>query len=397
MTGVSTLGQALRQIENIKFQQTQFSNLSTQLATGKKTQAFSGLKTNALTSMRARDGVESLQVYTDNILKADIRINLMLKTIEEYQAQSENIADTLLNFVQEGAHQKGDDVIYDDPLTTEIEEIFVGKTSAESDVDLQNVQSQAENLFDFMIDLLNTKNGDRYVLAGSDSFTKPINDSGTLDAAVSTLITSWKTGAITTDELIADINDRDALSGNPDAITDTIIGYSAALSSGNTGDVFVRVDDNKELKYTALANEDPFRDVMVGLAVLKNADLPPIMDVYEDGVYPGIPDALGAPGADKEEMQGNFYQLYNEIVRMVVNAIDDVDKVRFRLETTRAQMQETKEKQVIQKNLLLTTIADVEDADVNEVAVRLQAVQTQLETSYSITAIASQLSLVNFL
>ncbi|MDH5722451.1 MAG: flagellin [Alphaproteobacteria bacterium] len=397
MAGVSTLGQALRQIENIKAQQTAFSELSVQLATGKKSENFSGLKTDALTSLRARDGVESLDTYLNNILKANIRIELMLDTIEEQQAQTSNLADTLLAFVQEGGHQEGDDVVYDDPATTVIEETVVGKTSARPDIDFRNLQNQAENLFDFMVDLLNTKDGDRYILAGSDSFTKPITDSGTLDAAVSTLLTSWKNGTITTDELIADINDRDALSGNPDALTDTIIGYSSSLSSGNTGDVFVRVDDDKELKYTALANEDPFRNIMVALAVLKNDTLPPVLDVYENGVFPGIPDELGAPGADKNEMQDNFYRLYNEIVKMVVHAIDDVDEVRFRLETTRAQAAETKEKQILQKNFLLTTISNVEDVDINNVAVKLQAVQTQLETSYRVTAITSQLSLVNFL
>tara|TARA_B100001989_G_scaffold251884_1_gene232218 strand:- start:133 stop:1326 length:1194 start_codon:yes stop_codon:yes gene_type:complete len=397
MTGVSTLGQALRQIDNINRQKTQFSELSVQMATGKKTGSFAGLKSTALTSLRAREGVESIDTYLNNILKADIRINLMLKTIEETQAQNSNLAELLVDFPRQGPHQEGDDVIYDDPATPEIETTIVGKTSSTVDNDLQAIQDQSDSLYTFMLDLLNTQDGDRYVFAGSDGRTQPITNSGTLDAAVSTLITEWKNGTITTDEFIDDIRGRDALSGNPNALSDTVIGYSSSLSSGNTGDVFVRVDDTKELKYTALANEDPFRNIIVALSVLKNENLPPILDVYEDGVYPGIPDAQGAPGVDKSEMTDNFYQLVNELTQMVVESIDDVDQIRFRLETTRAQMNESQEKQVVKKNLLQTTIADVEDVDVNEVAVKLQAVSTQLETSYQVTAITSQLSLINFL
>ena len=43
MTGVSTLGQALARINLLNTQNELLNNLSTQLATGKKTQSFTGL------------------------------------------------------------------------------------------------------------------------------------------------------------------------------------------------------------------------------------------------------------------------------------------------------------------------------------------------------------------
>lgn len=397
MAGVSTLGQALRQIENIKTQSKQFSLLSTQMASGKKTQEFSGLGTDVLASLRSRTTFQALEVYTNNMVKADIRINIMLKSIEEYQAQSGNIANTLTGFVQQGPHQKGDAIYYDDPLTPEIETTIVGYTSSEPDNDLKSVQDHAKNLFPFLIDLLNAKEGDRYVMAGSDSFTKPITDNGTLDAAMSTLITEWKNGNISNEDLIADLTGRTSLSGNPNAINDSVIGYSSSLSSGNTGDIYVRASETSEFKYTALANEDPFRNILVALSFLKNENLPPIVDTYESGTYPGVPDAQGAPGNDASEMQDNFYQVFNEVVKMVVESIDAVDQVRFRMETVRVQMNETKQAHQSEKTLMLNTIADVEDVDTNEVAVRIKVLETQLEASYRVTALASQLTLANFL
>ncbi|MGN7437364.1 MAG: flagellin [Alcanivorax sp.] len=397
MTGVSTLGQALRQIENLGLQQTQFADLSTQLATGKKSQTYTGLGTDALRSVRARTSLTSIDVYINNITKADTRISLMLDSVEEFQAQTGEFSNTLTNFLQEGDHQLGDNVYYDDPLTTENDNIIVGKTSAQIDTDFTAMVNHATNLFDFLGDLLNAQEGDRYLLAGADSLNKPIEDKGTLDTTISNLLTEWKNGNITTDELIDDIFDGTALEGNSDAITDATVGFSSSLSSDNAGDVYVRADDNSEFKYTALANEDSFRDILVAMAVIKNENLPPIVDVYEDGNYPGTPDVKGAPGSTAEEQQDNFYQLYNALSDRVASSIDEIDQTRFRLETVRVQMNETQESHIQQQELLLTEVSNVEDVDVNEIAVRITTLQTQLQASYSVTAITQQLNLANYL
>ncbi len=397
MTGVSTLAQALRQIENIGNQQKLFGTLSEQLASGKKTQKFSGLGTDALTSIRSRTELTSLDIYVTNIGRANTTIGLALTAIEEYQQQSREFSSTLINFVQEGSHQIGDKIFYDDPATEEVETIHVGNTSAEPDADLQAVVDHARNLSNYVRDLLNTKEGDNYVFAGADSLEQPIKETGTLDAAISTLITEWKNGNITTDELIADIEDRSAFDGNPNAITDTIIGYSASLSNDTAGRIFVRADERSEFDHTILANEDSLRNIVVALSVLKNENLLPIVDVYEDGNYPGAPDAQGAPGANATEQQDNFYQLFNRMTQIVNESIDEIDQVRFRVENIRVQMAETSKSHQDQKTLLQNTVSDIEDVDINEVGLKISILQTQLEASYSATAISQQLSLVNFL
>lgn len=67
MTGISSLAQALGQIDRIQSQQTLLDELSTQLATGKKTQKFSGLNTEILADQRARTDLSALETYVDNI------------------------------------------------------------------------------------------------------------------------------------------------------------------------------------------------------------------------------------------------------------------------------------------------------------------------------------------
>ena len=136
---------------------------------------------------------------------------------------------------------------------------------------------------------------------------------------------------------------------------------------------------------------------MVALAVMKNENLPPVVDVYENGVYPGVADENGAPGVTAEEQQANFYQLFDAMVKIVSKSIDEVDQIRFRMETVRAQMNETKQSHVNQENLLLNTVSSVEDVDINEVSVRITTLKTQLEASYSVTSLIQGLSLVRFL
>jgi len=397
MTGISTLGQALRQIENLNLQQQQFATLSTQLATGKKTQTYSGLNTDAITSVRARTSLTSTDVYINNIDRSNITINLTLGAIEEFQAQTQEFAKTSINFLQQGDHQTGDIVYYDDPATPEVETIIVGNTSANMDVEYSAIVDHANNLFGFLGELLNSQEGDRYLLAGADGRTKPFTDTGTLEASISTLILEWKDGNITTEELIADLYDGEASAANPNAITDSAIGFSAPITNGSAGDIFVRADENSEFKYTTLANERSLRDVIVTMAFLKNENLPPIVNSYETSTYPAPPDQRGAPGATASEQQDSFYELYNVLATKANTTIDDIDQIRFRLETVRAQMTETKQAHANEKSLLLDTVANIEDVDTNEVAVRLTTLQTQLQASYSVTSLTQNLSLVNFL
>lgn len=397
MSGVSTLGQALRQIEHLNSQQVLFSDLSSQLSTGKKTQFYSGLGTDALTSIRSRTEISSIDVYIDNITRANTTLSLTLTAVSEFQAQSENFSSTLIGLVKEGSHQTGEDVRYDDPATPEIEDTIFGNTSANVDADMKAVFDHADNLYGFLGELLNSKEGDRYLLAGADSSQKPFSDTGTLDASINTLIVGWKNGTISTDDLIADLTDGTALNGNPNALTDSTIGFSDSLSNETAGNVFVRADETSEFKYTTLANENSLRNMIVALAVMKNENLPPIVDVYEDGTYPGVADANGAPGATASEQQDNFYKLFNAMSQIVSQSIDEVDQIRFRMETVRAQMDETKTSHVNQKNLLLDTVSSVEDVDTNEVSVRITTLKTQLEASYSVTSLLQGLSLVRFL
>ncbi len=401
MTNISTFGQTLTQIKLFTDLQSKFSTLNTQMATGKVTQKFSGLDKDVMISQRARTDFKTLDTYIKNAVNGERRIQQTLTSIEGFQKQVKAFSSALIGFSQQTAHQQGEIVYYDDPLSVAVDPVAVGHTSAAPDIELSTLQDMAAGMYDFMIELLNTKDGDRYLLGGAETNTPPVSKSGTLDAAISTLIANWKDEAsasnITTGNFINAMKGRDA-STDADALTDTIVGYNATLSAGNAGNVYVRIDENNDVNYTALANEQGFRDVLVALSFFKNPDLGPVADTYiPPNAPPNAPDVKGAPGANLAEQKENFFNVFDKMTAVVNNAIKDIDRVRYNLETARARVKEVEQSHKETKNLLLGVISEAEDVDTTEVALKINYLQIQLEASYRITAAAGSISLVNFL
>jgi flagellar hook-associated protein 3 FlgL len=399
MTGVSTLGQSLDMVERIKEQQTALAALSLQVTSGKKTQLFTGLNNDVMTSKRARADLSSIKAYIDNIKNGERRIELMMNSIAEFKSQARTFLDALYSLSQEGVHQEGEVIRYDDPLTTgTIENTAYGMTSDEPDADLKTLQQLTANVYRIVSDIVNAKDADRYIFAGADALIQPFNNTGTMDSAISTLITQWKAGTLTNQQIMDDLTDNTTSGGNLDALTDTIAGYSSVLSAGNGGPVFIRIAQNAEVNYTTLANDTAFRDILVGLSYIKNATLVPIADAYEPpNTYPGVPDTQGAPGLTMDEQKENFYEIFNHVIAMVSNAVDKLDQLSYNLANAESRIHDVRLAYEQDQNVLKTTIADVEDVDINEAAVRLTSLETQINASYAVTARVQQLSLVNFL
>lgn len=362
MTFVSTLGQALDQVERIKVTQLQLATFQSQLATGKKTQLFKGLETDVIASKRARESFTKLDNYINNIDRADRRLKLMVSSLNEIKNQAEDVLTALEIQTQQGEYE------------------------------IEAVSNLARNTADFIRDLVNTRDGDRYLFGGSESLDPPLDNAGTMETYLLTQLTNWANPAIpanqiTTDELIASYQDSTQL-------TDTIVGYSPALSSGNAKNVYVRVEDNSEIDYTVFANIDGIRDIIAGVNMVAQ------IDQVLDEVTLEASDPAGtitAPGATQQEQNQNFYQFFNDLAAMMNRALDNVDTELFKLSQSQAQINQIREDHVLDQSILQETIDEVENADINEVAVKLNSLQIQLEASFRVTATISQLSLVNFI
>mgnify|MGYP001553932882 CR=1 FL=1 len=357
MTTISTLGQSLDQISNIRVLQDRLNNLQRQVTTGRKADSFSDLGSSALTTQRARSKIYSLENYSRNIDIADIRIELANSSMNEIVNQAKNVSEMIGGSVQQG------------------------------EVDLEAIENLTKNAFEFIGDLLNAQDGDRYLFGGSETRTQPYNDNGNLESYVSAQVNEWINVNIDTDEFIQQYRDEENL-------PDTLVGFNAALSSGNVNDVSVRVDNNAELTYGVQANEDPFRDILVALKTIETmASTLDEVDLDENA----DPGTVTAPGLTGAEQQANFYQVLNDLTVMINDAAEGVQSRLSDVAFVQVQMKSIQEDHTRQINIQNTLISDIEEVDLDEVAIKFNSLLSQLEASYSVTASVRGLSLVNFL
>ena len=357
MTVISTLGQALDQMERIKVMQTQLADFQRQLATGKKGQLFHDLGTSVIPAQRARADFKMFDNFINNIDIAGRRINLMSTALDEIKEQAINVSNSLEVQTQQG------------------------------EFELDTINNLADSVFNFLESLVNQQDGNRYLLGGAVTTEEPLINTGTLDTYLTTQLSDWINTTIDSDQLIANYRDRANL-------PDTLVGYNSALSGGTPKNIFVRVDEHAELDYTVLGNGDAIRDIIVAVGMVKTLT----SQLDEVTLDPDDPvTTVTAPGATKQEQNDQFFQVFNDLIRMMNTAIDSIDQERFKLSQVQAQMSQIKERHITEKNVLLSTISDIEDADINEVAVQLNSLQVQLEASFRVTAAVRDLSLVNFI
>lgn len=353
MTNISTLGQSIDQITRLKTLQSSMAMLQYQLASGKKANLFSGLGTNVIASERARADFKEVDTYLNNMTIADRRIKMKINAIDGILKQAGDVLNAIQIQTQQG------------------------------EFEIEAVGDLAKKARDFIISMLNERDGERYLFSGADTRTQPIVDTGLQGTYMQAQVNAWVDGNMTTDELIQSYRDKSQLS-------DTINGYSAPISSGNARGVYVRVSSNIELEYTSIANNDGFRDILSAIGMLDN------LTAVLDKVTLAENDPLGtitAPGATKEEKNNNFYAVFNDIAVMISKGMDKLETETFKLSQTAARMNQISEDYKLEKNTLAGIISDVEDADMNEVAVKINSLQLQMEASYRVTASLSQLSL----
>lgn len=352
MTSVSTFGQAQNQINRSLFIQSQLENAQLQLNTGKKTQNFKGLELDVLRSTRSRAGINAIDSYLNNISTAERRLKIIDVSLNEISSQARTLVGS------------------------------IDLEGREGDIDMESLRKQATDIYNLMFELLNAKDGERYLMGGVDTASKPVEDSGLLDTAMTRLVADWQAGTISNDDFSAAYRSRTT-------IPDTTIGYSVALSQNATNDVYIRVDQSVEINATVLANNVAFRDIIVALDAIKN--------------LPDPADAPGAIGIDEpppeipSAKQENFYTILNDLTKMIQDGVHAMDSVSHTVGIARARLQDYAENFKEERILLENTVSDIEDADLSEVAVNINFLQIQLEASYRVTASLRESSLVNFL
>ncbi len=349
---VSTLGQLLDNNSRLKEIRIQLNTLQTQLSTQKKSTNLSGLGREGIRATRTRIELNQVDVFQSNIAIGSSQIKSTLSTLQEFMRQSKNISDALSGKLQEG------------------------------NINLVTTKSAVQDTLKFLRDLSNTKSGDRYVLAGSDSYTKPMNDSGAHAAYMTGLVENWRTGTITTDAFISSYQ----------STPETTIGYSASLSSNLVKSVYVRADVNLDVDYTLVADSSGFKKILNALSLMENMNLDKVSIEEGDPIT-----TRTAPGTTADDQKENFFTVYEGIIQEINSGIESLRLEEERLQRAQLSLDTAATNHASDKNLLETVLGNIEEVDPAEVAVSISSLKTQLESSYQVTGLLGSLSLTRYL
>ncbi|WP_420737642.1 flagellar protein [Bradyrhizobium japonicum] len=139
----SVLGAQIRNINQ------QLTDLSTQLATGKLSQNYSGMGTNEGFAIAGRSQLSNIAAYTDTITNVNVNINLANTALQSLT--------TIRNTVQTGSASTAQDLNVN------------GQTVA---------QNTAASQFGSMVGVLNTQSGNRYLFSGAAFNTQSVANAG---------------------------------------------------------------------------------------------------------------------------------------------------------------------------------------------------------------------------
>lgn len=333
--GVSFQGKADAQSLRLKSLRQAVQDLQRQMTTQKKYERLSGFGFQSLSAQRYRMDTSRLESYLDNIDHTSTRIKLMTNSMSEAANQGRQLLSALNTEVLGG------------------------------ELDIGTINTIAKNALSFVQSLVNSEHDGRYLFAGSATTSQPFTDKLGLENTYQTQVADWLSGAQTTTQLL----------NNSDGYTPTQLGFNASL--GSAGSVATRIDESVELDYTVIATENGFEDLIRGLSFAANMKLPdPATDVPDLTEFTTVMKNIA------------------DTVRRGVAAMDQAVAGLGSKFTLITSMQNSHEQELA----MVQSLSDeLENVDTTEVVAKLQIAQTQLESSYQITGIVSQLTLVNYL
>lgn len=346
LVGTTQYATQLDVTRNIRLLNLQLNRQNQQLADGRYADGLIGVSQRAQELGSLKSEVGTVNNYKSAVQTAQNRTDLYALTIEEIIDIATEAQDTMIK--------------NRDP--------FFAATAA------PNVQANV--LLDRVGSLLQTKDGDRFLFAGTNYTDNPIN------GAISGLATIYPAGAVPGIgyNTFVPFTAPAAFPGttNYNTANDFYINPTATAPGtyddfyNNTGTTLYS-DDNEQMSYGVSAAEDGFQTLIDSIIRFRDAT----QDIATDP---------------------NNYQARVDDARDQLNtAITQLKTIASRNGYKQQQMKEVQERHDRALDVLKVRIGGIENIDIGEVSVNIKNLQTTLEASYVITRDSLQLSLVNYL
>jgi flagellar hook-associated protein 3 FlgL len=296
--------------------QVRFADTQLQVATGKKSQTFSGIAPEASRLTNLKDQLATSQQYVNNIDTVTSRLNMMEFGLEQIDGMARDMRSLIRSNLNGDA-----------PTTV-------------------NLPALAQQFLNQITEVMNFKDGSRYLFSGSKTDTRPVDLSN---------------GVYTPP------------APPPfDATTDT--GYY----EGDSSVAEVRIDDNVVVQYGVTADQPAFEQIIRALDNVAQMTFTNPITAAEKQVLNDAIDTL-TQAVDDNGANKTIGELAGDVT----------------LDMKQLDAQKTQHQSYI--NFVTKSIGDIENVDTAEAVTILNSQQVQIQSSYEIIARLGDLSLTNFL
>jgi flagellar hook-associated protein 3 FlgL len=229
-------------------------------------------------------------------------------------------------------------------------------TGGKNEFDLMS--ADAGDALGHVMSALGRRHGTRHLFSGTQSASGPLATQEALQTAINADISGAATGA----DAITAINDYFAAGG----------GFETDIYRGSTEDgPRLHITDTQSFNPLPKADDKLFRDMMQGFAMIAGA-------------------SQAATDADRD-------QLLEAGINLLDGAIDGALATEARVGATQQNLERIDAGLATEASLVSAASTRLLGRDVFEAAAELQALQGQLEASYTVTGRLGSLSLANFL
>ena len=147
-----------------------------------------------------------------------------------------------------------------------------------------------------------------------------------------------------------------------------------------TTELTINAGAGLNVSYGELGNQESFTNLFETLNIFANVQV-----------------AAGATEAQKQANQAEYRTLVDNARTVVEQAFDDINRMVADLGGDISRLNSAKETHKNEIELITKQLGDVENIDSFEAINRFQALRSQIEASYQITAASRGFSLLNFL
>jgi flagellar hook-associated protein 3 FlgL len=225
---------------------------------------------------------------------------------------------------------------------------------------------EAKAAFNSFMDMLNTANDGAYLFAGINSDVKPVTYAGAAQASVQTAFSALGVPANISEADMATFLD------GPFATLFNDTNWKANWSQASDTNIKSRISTNEMIDTSTNANEEPMRLIMQAATMmsdLSNVDLQP--------------DTLKVV-ADRAQA-------------LLSRAITGLSNTQGALGISEQRIADSNERMTIQVDMITNRVNMLEGVDPNEAALRVTALEQQIELSYSMTGRLQNLNILDYL